>query len=173
MPLPRVLRQVALIAVVVAISACAVGCKRKRKNEAFSIEPPAVSWRAHLPAPAGNDVTALLGGLKAGDKLRGITVAAVGVIDKNGHIPIVFEKDGFATLILVSDKTKAPPPLVETEKYGVFYQKFDGMPIIPAAEVKPLLYEIAERLRQNESAISLPGVLRPMSSNEPPLLPPP
>lgn len=158
-----VLRCSLLLALAIA-SAGAVCCNANPQQQAPSPGPSgsAVTYRA-MPAPAGAEIIALLDGLSVGQKIGGVSVAAIGAIDSRGTIPAVIEQGGAISMIVVAARTETPVPPVNTVSYSVFYERFDSRNGVPQAQLMDALRDIAARLTNTEKKLPVPAGLKALA----------
>jgi hypothetical protein len=148
-----------LMAVTMATSSC---CRRKRPPPPELEVPTSTNWSRQLPPPAGADVTALLNGLKAGDSVQGHAVTAIGAVNRDGSIPIIFVDQDRAILLLVAEKSDLPKAPKETGRYGIYYQGFDGLKPLPPGDTQKLMEGLEERIRKVEDKVAPPKGLGPL-----------
>lgn len=114
--------------------------------------------RADEPPPA--DVTALLGGLVAGDVLGSWTVVRVGTPSEH-RVRVEVRRDAITLPLFLARRDETPPnPPHTTGRYGVFY----GTPSQPGQHVETdqvddALAALAARIEQNEEHVPLPAGL--------------
>jgi hypothetical protein len=141
-------------------AAAATGCSRRA--EQFESEPGIIDWHLLLPPACGKDVAELLGGLKAGDPVESVPVAAVGAVNADGVIPIIFVRERAAVQLVVALKSDFPPPPATTDKYAVFYQPFAGMAPMPSHDIEALVEAMVQRLKRTEATVATPAGLKPL-----------
>jgi len=124
---------------------------------------PASSTPRALPAPAGADISALLDGLKSGDKLAGVPVAAIGAIDSRGAIPIVLQQGDSCSVIAIAARTEEPSPPMSTRSYSLFFEGFDHRSAVPQQQLLEAMRDLASRLKKTEDKLPVPAGLKALA----------
>ena len=144
----------ACVAVSLALGAC------NRKVEHFEPEP-APLWPRQLPPPCDKPITDLLDGLKPGDSVGGASVVAIGKLNEQGVIPIVFvRQQEAATIVVARNSEQSPLPPASSVRYSVYYQRFAELPLLPADVLQSLIDQVVERLKRTEDKVPAPDGIR-------------
>jgi hypothetical protein len=113
------------------------------------------------------EVTALLDGLKTGDKLGAADVVHVSPVTE-GRIDVEVSRGEARGKIFVVKRTERPSPPASTTQYSVFYRTEKSQTPMPNEALDAACQALAERLRKTESSVPAPAGLTSFAADKPP-----
>jgi hypothetical protein len=135
-----------------------VACEKSGKGDGASGDSPARSADPLKPETrlAGPEARALLGGLKAGDKLGPTEVVEIyGPLQ--GRIKLEVKQGAALGLIEIAVLGDGPPPPVTTNQYGVFWgTASDKAPKIDQKVLQEVCDATAARIKEHETKVAQP-----------------
>lgn len=110
----------------------------------------------------------LLGGLKKGDSLAGVQIAAISAVTEGRIIlQLVKEKD-VGEIVLTKQDENGPLPPVKSAKYSLFFSTpSPKVPSISQGQLTSACEALAERLRTTEDKVPTPPGLKAYGSTQP------
>ena len=135
------------------------GCRGEGGEEQAAAKASAATREAR---PAGQDVIAMLGGLRVGSQLSGWRVSWIGAVDAQGLVRIVAERGGERMRLTVALDGGGPRPPATSGPYALYYEATERLNSASEQECKRAIDALAKQMSDVDAARPPPKGLRPL-----------